>query len=64
MQSLVALLVAGFEIDSAEGGQYVPPPPTLPGEAVLMGPTKPKSDVEVHVRRRKGYESVEWNFEM
>ncbi|KAK5683125.1 hypothetical protein LTS10_004656 [Elasticomyces elasticus] len=62
MQSVVALLVAGFEIDMPDGGQYVPPP-FRPIE-VVAGMRQPARDVQVKVKRREGYENVEWVCEM
>ena len=64
MQSLAALFVAGFEIESEDGGQYVPPPFTKKKLPIAHQVTKPGSDVEVNVRRRAGYEATEWEFEM
>ncbi len=60
--SVVALLVAGFEIEMPGGGQYVPPP----YEAVKMiaGAHKPGKDVGATMRRRESYEDVVWECEM
>jgi len=62
MLSLTALFVAGFEIESADGGQYVPPP--LADPQMLQGVIKPKKDAQVNVKRREGFEHVQWVFEL
>ena len=64
MQSLVALFVAGFEIESAECSQYVPPPFVKKKIPIFHSVIRPASDVEVNLRRRVGYEDTEWVFEM
>ncbi|TKA81243.1 hypothetical protein B0A55_02371 [Friedmanniomyces simplex] len=62
MQSVVALFVAGFEIETPDGGQYKPPP--FESRKMIAGVHKPGRDVEVTVRRREGYADVEWLCEM
>ena len=63
IMALAALFVAGFEIrDGKTGGAFLPPP--REGLKVLQGVIKPKCDVEVSIRRREGFESVEWTFEV
>ena len=64
MQSLAALLVAGFEIESADGGQYVMPPSVKKLQPIAHQVLRVASDAEVNVRRRAGYEATEWEFEM
>ncbi|KAK5133928.1 hypothetical protein LTR08_007157 [Meristemomyces frigidus] len=64
MQALAALFVAGFEIESADGGQYVPPQFLNMKMPVAQSVIKPATDVDVNVRRRAGYEATEWEFEM
>ena len=64
IESLVALFVAGFEIEGADGGQFVPPEFKEEKTFVAQLLPKPGKDVEVNVRRRKGYENVEREFEM
>ncbi|KAK5119922.1 hypothetical protein LTR85_007248 [Meristemomyces frigidus] len=64
MQAFVSVFVAGFEIESADGGQYVPPPIEGKKMPVAQGLIQPGRDVEVNVRRRRGYEEIEWDFEM
>ena len=39
----------------------MPPPESF---KLNLGVFKPKRDVEVYVERRKGYEEVEWAFEI
>jgi len=62
IQSVVALFIAGFEIDMPDGAPYKPPPSE--GSKMIAGVSKPGMDVEVQVRRRAGYEDVEWVCEM
>jgi hypothetical protein len=62
MLSFVALFVAGFEIKSPDGGVYVPPP--FADAEIIQGVRRPKRDVEVLVKRREGFEEVEWGFEV
>lgn len=64
MQSFIALFVTGFEIESADGGLYVPPKFKEEKMFIAQGVRKPERDVQVKVRRREGYEEVEWGFEM
>ena len=60
---LVALFVAGFEIKNAGGGgEYERPP--YEDFKLMMAVIKPGKDVDVMISRRKGYENVEWAFEV
>lgn len=57
------MLMAGFEIQNVGGsGEYKMPP--YEDYKLMMGVIKPGKDVDVQIRRRKGYEEVEWAFEM
>jgi len=60
--AFTALLVAGFELSAADGGPYVPPP--FEKGSMLTATLKPETDVQVQIRRREGYEGVEWEFEL
>lgn len=62
--SLVAVFAAGFEVESAGGGQYVPPPLEDKKMPIAQGLIQPGRDVEVAVKRRKGYGEVVWEFEL
>lgn len=61
INALISLFVASFEIQDAKNGIY-----TLPSFKITVniGGAKPAYDVEVKMQRRKGYENVEWRFEM
>lgn len=60
--ALVSLFVAGFEIeDGKSGGTYVPP---LFNKNIRVGVSRSAYDMEVKLRKRNGYERVEWKFEM
>lgn len=61
--ALASLFVAGFEIENAGGGNVYRPPP-FEDARMLMGMVKPKHDVKVNLRRRIGYEDIEWDFEV
>ena len=61
--ALASLFVDGFEIQPAiSGGRYKMPPQE--DFKLMMGVVKPGKDVEVEIRRRKGFENIEWAFEM
>lgn len=58
---LVSLFVAGFEVGGArEGERFVTPPEE--SWKMSFSATKPGRDVDVVVKRREGYEGVEWTF--
>lgn len=59
---LVSLFVAGFEIQGLDGAKYQMPPEE--SFKLMLGVVKPGNDVDVVISRRKGYEAVEWAFEM
>ena len=59
---LVSLFVAGFEIQGVGGDRYKMPP--YEDFKLMLGVVKPGKDVDVLISRRKGYEEVEWAFEM
>ena len=58
---LASLFIAGFEIETAGSNRYKMPPEE--SFKLSMGAVKPGKDVDVILRRRKGYEDVEWEFE-
>ena len=61
--TLAAIFVAGFEIENVDGdGKYKMP--AVETRWLALGVMKPKTDVEVNIRRRKGWEDVEFGFEM
>ena len=61
--ALASLFVAGFEVEGVDkGGKYQSPPQE--DFKLSLGVTKPAKDVEVNISRRKGYENVDWAFEM
>lgn len=60
--AFTALLVAGFEISAADGGPYVPP--EFEKGSMHTATLKPEGDVRVRIRRREGFDSVEWEFEL
>ena len=59
---LASLFVAGFEVRNVDGGPYKMPP--YEDFKLSLGVVKPARDVDVIISRRKGYEDVEWAFEM
>ena len=61
--ALTSLFVAGFEIEGVgTSGKYKMPP--MEDFKLMLGVIKPGKDVEVNISRRKGYEDVEWAFEI
>ncbi|KAK5988827.1 Cytochrome P450 monooxygenase nodJ-like protein [Cladobotryum mycophilum] len=65
IQALVALFIAGFEMESEPGtGRYVAPPFGNAKGYMFLSVIQPPRDVEVSLRRRDGYEDVKWEFEM
>ena len=55
-----ALMILGFELESAGGGLVV-----LPEKTSFMLPLsiyRPRRDVKVEIRRREGMENVKWSF--
>lgn len=60
---LVSLFVAGFDISNVErNGSFTPPP--YEDFKLMMSVIKPGRDVDVRISRRKGYEQVDFGFEM
>lgn len=63
IMALASLFIAGFEIENVGGkGKYRMP--SYEDFKLMMGVIKPGKDVDVKISRRKGYEDVEWEFEM
>ena len=61
--ALASLFVAGFEMECVGSpGKYKAP--AFEDYKMMMSTIKPGTDVEVDLRQRKGYEDVEWEFEM
>ncbi|KAK5164500.1 uncharacterized protein LTR77_009706 [Saxophila tyrrhenica] len=60
---LAALFVAGFEIEGVRtpGRYQMPPTEALKSSLAVI---KPGRDVDVKIRRRAGFEDVEWGFKM
>lgn len=61
--ALASLFVVGFEIENVDGsGAYQMPP--YEDFKLALGVIKPGKDVEVQIRRRAGFEDVEFEFSM
>jgi cytochrome P450 len=62
--AFAALFAAGFEIENADtpGEDYKMP--TYEDFKLSLATVKPANDVDVTIRRRSGFEDVEWGLEM
>ena len=58
--SLVAMMVLGFEVTGAEDGK-IRVPKQKPLRMTSLG-TKPESDIKIMMKRRKGFEKVQFTF--
>ena len=57
------MFITGFEIENPDTpGKYTKPP--YESFKLCLGVVKPGEDVEVTIRRRPGYEDVDFAFEM
>jgi len=60
--SLVAMMILGFEVTGAENGE-IRVPKQKPLRMTSLG-TKPESDIEIVMKRRKGFENVQFGFDI
>lgn len=59
--ALVACMVLRFDIRPVEGGWRIP---RQKQESLATNVFPPEEDVRVAVRRREGFENVDWRFKM
>lgn len=66
MLAFTALLIAGFDIeDAGSGGGAVAVPPFRKEKMfIAQGLRKPAVDPKVVIRRRRGFEDVNWKLEL
>ncbi|KAK3291277.1 cytochrome P450 [Chaetomium fimeti] len=65
MMAVMATLLLGYEIDTLDGGEWKLPP--FATRSVIDAVTKPAKHGErfgVNIRRRQGWENVQWKYEM
>jgi hypothetical protein len=56
--AISGFMVAGFEVEMPDGSPYKQPP--YEKMKIIAGVHRPAHDVDVRVKRRKGFENVEW----